>query len=499
MKLLGPALCLQLLLGLPGFVAPVDAAKPPGADPAMSRRTMALRAALESADRLEIHVPWGQGVLHQVAGKKKLADLLLRIRIDDSESGFHCMCDGDFHLHFLAGKKKLSVLGYHHNRSLRWHQGQWKGDSLLAADSAGRLIDWFSAHGFEQPAQQRQEKLAREAAERKREETFTGCFRPHSRRHFKFPDRPDLNHDEKVAIMGRNLISSYDDRLQLLKDICRGFGTRPLPWNHFGFADQIGQSAAYQIAPDWFVKLASTPDALTAPEMVGFCVLILKHPDLAPGEFAGLEAQICEILGGALAVPMDPGYLSKILLWHAKHTKKGVADVIAPFVSGGRALKFVIEKEGFREDPSPRAIAALALALLGDDRVVAPAERALQESSSPSPSRSALRLALAHAKGRPELFTLEDHAWDTYLLYESVHALAHRHPSKHTYDLVIIGGSRHSWAIVREEAVLEFQALTGQRWFQDRENERADWHGKDAREWWIQHRETFPIPVRRGP
>ncbi len=307
---------------------------------------------------------------------------------------------------------------------------------------------------------------------------------------------PNLTHDEKIEVMGEQLLSSYDDRLEFLRDNCRAYGTRPVPWNSFNIPDQIGRSAAYQTDPEWFVKLASEPENLTALEKAGFCFLIREHPKLSFADFNGAESDLCAILNGALEVSIDPDSLSKILLWFAMRDVKGAANVIEPFVIGERELKFPFDGGSFENHPSPHAIAALALALLGDPRAVDPINGALKRGQAASPDRSARLLGLAHAQGKPQLFTLKDYAWDTFHLYEAVNALARKHPSRHSYDLLVIGGTLHSWAIVNQESVIAFQQLTGQKWFKDRENERADWYGKDARAWWANNRATYKFTKR---
>jgi len=63
-------------------------------------------------------------------------------------------------------------------------------------------------------------------------------------------------------------------------------------------------------------------------------------------------------------------------------------------------------------------------------------------------------------------------------------------------DLVITKGTTHDWAAIREESVLTIERMTGKTWYQNGENERAEWHAKDIREWWRKNKAIFQFPAR---
>lgn len=493
MKLPGTKALLLLLLATS---SPVAGEKKSEGISVGTKRNAAVVKVLGTADRMEIRMPHGKDSIHVVSGKEKLSELFQAIEINDTRSGFYCACHGDFHLHFYAGKAKLGVIGYHHNRSLRWHAGMWKGDSLLTGNSATELIKWFSKNGFNRPAEDRKAKLERIAKEKKRDETFINCFQKSSHRHLEYADLPDLNHDDKTVEMGRRLRESYADPVAFLKDACRALGSKPAPMNHWSFPDQIGREATCQLGFEVFSKLLERQQTLSDLEKEGLIYSIRTHPDSVLKKLTGQEADLCKVLARALETELDSEDVSRTLLWVAENKVSGSADVISPFVVGKKSFSCLVNLEGSDENPSPEAIAALALGLLEDDRVVKPAEKRLAELSDRSPERSALRLAVALAKGQCELFELTDSDWDTWFLHRAVIALANRFPSKHSYDLVAIGNTRAGWALIREEAVIEFQKLSGQKWYQGGENERADWYGKDVREWWERNRETFEFPKR---
>src|SRR5262249_27654696 len=97
--------------------------------------TVSLREAAAGADRVVVRDRnfHGKGALPdvEVSGSEKVRELLDLIEIDARNSGFHCMCDGEYWIHLYRGEQEVLSLGYHHARSLRWHRGRWQGDGLL--------------------------------------------------------------------------------------------------------------------------------------------------------------------------------------------------------------------------------------------------------------------------------------------------------------------------------------------------------------------------------
>lgn len=72
-----------------------------------------------------------------------LRELLPLLRVDEANSTAHCMCCGNFTIELYRGAEPLTVIGYHHGRSVRWEG--WPGDGLLA-DPAG-LCQWLEGRG----------------------------------------------------------------------------------------------------------------------------------------------------------------------------------------------------------------------------------------------------------------------------------------------------------------------------------------------------------------
>jgi hypothetical protein len=68
--------------------------------------------------------------------------------------------------------------------------------------------------------------------------------------------------------------------------------------------------------------------------------------------------------------------------------------------------------------------------------------------------------------------------------------------TKRALGVMITAGTEASWAAVREESVLAIKRMAGKQWYMSRKNERAEWHGKDIRQWWAENKDTFEMPDR---
>lgn len=108
---------------------------------------------LKDSDRIEIvstsfsSVAPGQK-LHSIQGKDRILEFLELVKIDEEDSGYHCMCDGDALLEFYHGDEKVADLSYHHGQGLRWNNGRWIGDASISEDRRSELLAWFTSQGY---------------------------------------------------------------------------------------------------------------------------------------------------------------------------------------------------------------------------------------------------------------------------------------------------------------------------------------------------------------
>jgi hypothetical protein len=96
--------------------------------------------------------PEKEKLLAQVGDAREIQGLMAAIEIEESQTGFHCMCCGDATLEFYAGDKLVVMLGLHHGRSVRWPE-KWPADALLTARGRQALAAWMGTHHVAAPKQ----------------------------------------------------------------------------------------------------------------------------------------------------------------------------------------------------------------------------------------------------------------------------------------------------------------------------------------------------------
>jgi hypothetical protein len=133
-----------------------------------------LHSALAEVTRIRVrsggtchHDPAREKTLFEVKEAEKVRQVVDGIRVDESGSGFHCMCCGEPSFEFYAGERLVATLGFHHGRSLRW-PGGWPGDGLLTDESAGFICEWLADHGITGPNEERESEKRSAAALRRR-------------------------------------------------------------------------------------------------------------------------------------------------------------------------------------------------------------------------------------------------------------------------------------------------------------------------------------------
>ena len=133
----------------------------------------ALMRHIDGSDRLRVRSggtchrdPSTEETLFEITGEDEIRELFEKLEIDDSDSGFHCMCCGEPSLELYRGDVLVATLGFHHGRSLRWSEG-WPGDALLTEEAGDTICKFLAEHGVSEPLQELEEKKAREGAARR--------------------------------------------------------------------------------------------------------------------------------------------------------------------------------------------------------------------------------------------------------------------------------------------------------------------------------------------
>ena len=132
-----------------------------------------LMAALKEVDRLRVRSGGtchrdisGEKTLFEVSDPAEIQRLVGSWKVEDKQSGFHCMCCGEPSLEFYKGDQLITTLGFHHGRSLRWPEG-WPGDALLTTVASDSICDLLARHGIDEPKKELEASRKREAATRR--------------------------------------------------------------------------------------------------------------------------------------------------------------------------------------------------------------------------------------------------------------------------------------------------------------------------------------------
>jgi hypothetical protein len=129
------------------------------------------QGAVAGVDRIRVrsggtcgYDPENERTLFEITDPAEVAATIALIKVEPTESGFHCMCCGEPSFEFYRGDALTATFGFHHGRSLRWSGGEWPGDGLLTHDSADSLCELLAEHGVPGPLEERNETTRQEAA-----------------------------------------------------------------------------------------------------------------------------------------------------------------------------------------------------------------------------------------------------------------------------------------------------------------------------------------------
>jgi len=82
---------------------------------------------------------------------ERLSELL---EIDESKTGFYCMCLGTYAFELFSAESIKATIGFHHGVSIRYHE--WNGDAELTRKE--ELLSFLAELGFTMPLEERLEK-----------------------------------------------------------------------------------------------------------------------------------------------------------------------------------------------------------------------------------------------------------------------------------------------------------------------------------------------------
>ena len=472
-------------------------------------RADSLRAALKGADRVVVEdVEKGQrGATKpfEFEGSAKIATLVDGLDFLDAESGFHCMCLGDSLVTFFKGKEKLATLSHHHGRSLRWNQGKWEDDSLFSNPAATLWREWFKAQGEPRFDRMHQEEIAAAKLEKEIHERFVKAFPPGARPIFAAADdqwrtfKPEDETKARQASLSpaaQKLVALFPTGAELGSALAGSLGSLAIAgadlggWSVSSSREQLVLECAKTLKSEDFQKVLESSD----DQVLAGAARLFFFEDLAeivPKAKRGPSAaKLCEVVlrrdrcGNADAAVRALGSFPCAETTRLLET---LARGEIPVQAQARRRK---------DEPSPRAAACLLLARASAANAADLIKTVENHGKLDEIDTAALRIARSLRGERGQLkeavFKI-----NSYTVGFGALAALEKEGGKEALDAIISGGTMHSWAAVREEAVLTVERMTGKKWFRNQENERAEWHGKEIREWWQKNRDTY-VPKANG-
>ncbi|MEZ5299274.1 MAG: hypothetical protein R3F11_01180 [Verrucomicrobiales bacterium] len=471
-----------------------------------SVRAEQLRRAVEGANRVtvkDVEIPLRETSKDfEFSGAAEIAALVASLDFERTDSGSYCMCPGDVVIAFFVGEKELARLTYHHGKSLRWEG--WDGDSPFTAASVKAWRQWFKEH--EEPRFEEMHQRTMETARKEKaiDDRFKGAFPPEARTLFEVgkqtgwvtvePMVPVQEGDEQspqVPDHAKKLVSLFGDRGDFGIAAARALGG--LSTDPDGFAGIWGSrtpretlvlQGAAMLEADDFRKVLETEDAIV---LLGVARLFFFEGmgNLLPEKERALFAAK---LTRVVATSDRCGNVDTAIQEMVRYPCPAATRLLEEIASG--AIKIEISHPEYKSEPGPRVAACLVLAKSGSEKAADFAKRAAEDPNLDEMDRAALRVVRAHGGERglldKSVFEINSHA----VGLGAISALESE-GGKAALDAIIMGGSLHLWAAVREEAVLAAERMIGKKWFWSEGGERADRSTEDIRAWWQNNRESY--------
>ncbi|CAN5917022.1 hypothetical protein BH11BAC7_BH11BAC7_24380 [soil metagenome] len=116
-------------------------------------------------------------ILLIISQEDKIQKLESLLEIDETNTGFYCMCLGTYAIELCSDAQVKATIGFHHGLSIRYHN--WEGDAGLA--KSDDLLAFLAEQGFTKPFDDRTKDKKRsedyQVAEREWLEFAPTCFR----------------------------------------------------------------------------------------------------------------------------------------------------------------------------------------------------------------------------------------------------------------------------------------------------------------------------------
>ncbi len=475
--------------------------------PSTGERQELLRTALKGADRITVkEVEFDQqntGKPFESRDIAKISDLISLLNFDDDESGFHCMCLGDAIVTFYKGDTKLAEIGHHHGRSLRWHDGNWEGDSLFTQEAAKAWREWFDAQGDPRFEKMHQQAVAEANREREIHDGFMRAFNKEAVAIFAASGQDGWSAfsaqesseagKTELSSSAKKLLALYPDRSELATALAKALGSLTITgaqegsWSASSSREWLVLECAKTLDAEDFRDVLESDDEealLGAARLFFFERLARLIPKAQRARYAAKLARVVlarDKCGNAkIAVRALGSFASPETFLLLEELAKGT-------------IKTTEQRSVHKDEPSSQASACLVLAKFNANNAAELTRATERIVENDHIDHAALKIARSFS-GEHGLLDKSIFEIDSYTVGFGALAALEREADKAALDAIIFGGTNHNWAAIREESVLTVERMTGQKWYQNRTNERAEWHVKAIREWWQTNRNSYVPP-----
>jgi hypothetical protein len=414
----------------------------------------------------------------------ELKELSLSIQIDEKRSGFHCMCNGDYLFKFYKNDKLVFTLGYHHGRSLRWHEGKWLGDALLTKKSQETLIQWFLKKGFNKLQLDAEKKTADKKQMEKEDEMFSSYFPAKVQGLLKLKGGSPSDRDEREKTLPNKISEAFNTKKELGVACCKAMGSSSMSsWTSTGDKERVVLAAGNMLSGEEFLAVLESLDKNNVGALRGAARYFFregfnkkipeKHAFKWSVELAKIEllanyddnkSFLIRSLGKLNSVDI------KKLLEEIAHEKIG---------------KLVNPENIYDDEPAPYADAYLALANLGEKSFKKEMEEKLLKEVIPQ-NKAALEVCLV-LLGEQIYISKNHFKFESYSIgYFAIKGIE-KFKGKHGLDILVENGMNHPWGGVRDEAVLAIQRITSQKWYNGG-NESPSRYKETIEKWWLENK-----------
>jgi hypothetical protein len=176
---------------------------------------------------------------------QKLNDFL---QIDETNTGFYCMCLGTYAIELYSNTEIKATIGFHHGDSIRYHY--WHGDAALA--KSNELLNFLAEQGLAEPLADRKEQErnleADRTIERKWLDIAPGCFQ-------KYWKQICSQANNYFAALVRDLNLEIPNREDQIITLLQTFGQTENFWTAY---------PSYEELPNDILKLYATEEIIKA-------------------------------------------------------------------------------------------------------------------------------------------------------------------------------------------------------------------------------------------